>query len=85
MCHLDKIEADYFDVDGQPTFDKDGIAKETFKYDEHDRIIEGACFDIDGQPVEISGACRIVYAYDATGKIIKTDRFDTNGQLVFTP
>jgi hypothetical protein len=45
-------------------------------------IIERAYFGVDGEPLEVKGACRIVYTYNTSGKAIKTDRFDAKGKLV---
>jgi YD repeat-containing protein len=76
------IEKAYFDIEGQATLSLRGFAKETLKYDDRDRIIEAACFGLEDRPIDVGGAHQIVYVYDASGKIARTDRFDSSGQPV---
>ena len=53
--NLIKIETEFVDADGNPCLNDEGIAVKTIEYDSEGRKTREAYFDVDGNPVALSG------------------------------
>ncbi len=79
------IRVDFYDEHDQPVADRDGIAAETYKYDNYGRVIEWRGLNLDGGAAARSsdGAARIEYNYRAhDGVLLSEDHFDVKGQPI---
>ncbi len=73
----------YYDAQGNPALDKDGVHKRAYTYDESGNRTAESYFGLDGKPV----VCRFKYhkrawAYDGAGQKVSESYWGINGEPV---
>ena len=81
----EKIEARYFDADGDLKGGRQHEAINKYVFDECGQLIEQSFYDSLEQPINFDGAAVIKYNYDPSGNYTGETRLDKNGNAVEAP
>ncbi len=77
------IEDRNFGLDGKLIVSKDGgYAYATHQFDARGNKTEDCYFGPDEKPMEVKGAARLTYEYDAAGNLVITTRYDKAGRVL---
>ncbi len=77
------VEIFYWDAEGEPALNWNGVHWHRFLFDEHCRLLEMSSWNPDGSPALTSYGAHVErYTMDSDGYIVTYQRFDENDQLI---